>query len=279
MPLLGAHLSIRGGLKNIEKQCKYLNCVTFQIFSKNQLRWYAPPIEEDDLLEFKKFVAKENISAFVIHSSYLINIASSNDHLRKKSINALVDELRRAEVLGASVFVLHPGSPRKPEKVVTGLKRVIDALCRAIEESNVKKVKIAVENTAGSGYLLGKNLHELVSIVEGVEKCGYEIGVCIDTAHAFQSGYTLDNRFINDVYNLLGRKILVVHINDSLTEQGSRKDRHANIGKGHISLDFFESLVNDNRLGDIPFILETPGGLAMFKKDIETLRSMINEKV
>ncbi len=277
MPLFGAHLSIAGGLRNVEKQCAYLGCATFQIFTKNQLRWDTPPIEEKDLLEFRKFIVRRRISDFVVHSSYLINIASFNEKIRKKSINALGEELQRGEMIGASVFVLHPGSPRRPRSVIDGIKRAVTGLCSAIESSGVRKIKIAIENTAGSGYLLGRNLHELLAIVEGVEKCNYKIGVCIDTAHAFQSGYTLDARFIDELYSLFGNRIFVFHINDSLTEKGSRKDRHANIGEGRIPLEFFERLVNDRRFNKVPFILETPGGLLKFKKDLEILRSLLHE--
>lgn len=279
MPYLGAHLNISGWAKGIKKQCEYLKCETFQIFTKNPRRWYSPPIKEKDVEGFRQFVRESRIDVFVIHSSYLINIATSNKEIQERSLKSLIDELYRGEKLGASALVLHPGSIKGGESVIEGLGNAIDVISRAIEYSEVKNIRIAVENTAGSGYYLGKNLYELLAIVEGVERRGHKIGVCIDTAHAFQSGYYLDKEFMEKIYRLFRERILVFHINDSLTERGSKKDRHAHIGEGHISLDFFRNLLNDGRFSKVPFILEIPGGVEMYKKQLQILRGMLYEKV
>ncbi len=259
----------------MEKQCDYLGCDTFQIFAKNQLRWESRPLNPKEISTFKEFVQTKNIEKFVVHASYLLNLASINSDIREKSIKSLKEELKRADDIGASYLVLHPGSPKRKNSTKDGIKNVIDALCKAQNAVHLENVKIAVENTAGGGNLVGRNLHELLSIVEGVEKCGFEIGVCIDTAHAFESGYTLDARFIDEMHTLFKSRIFVFHINDSLTEKGSKRDRHANIGDGLIPTEFFKLLLNDKRFQKVPFILETPGGLEKFKKDLKTLRSMI----
>ena len=278
MLLLGAHLSIRNGVAGIFSQCEYLECDTFQIFSKSQLRWDAPPLDPGEVELFRRLFKEHNISTFIVHAAYLLNISSLDEEKWNKSVHALSSELKRAELLGASALVLHPGSPKKPGVKNEAIARAAMAIDRAVEMSGTEKVIVAVENTAGGGNSLGGNLHEILGIIENVRN-KKRVGVCFDTAHAFQSGYTLDDRFIEEFLHLFIGKIAAVHLNDSMTPQGSKRDRHANIGQGHIPLTFFREILNDKNFESVPKILETPGGLVKFREDLEKLRSMVDGKV
>ncbi len=278
MLLLGAHLSIRNGLVGIFEQCEYLGCDTFQIFSKSQLRWNAPPLDPEEVSLFRELLEKYGISRFVVHASYLLNISSLEEEKWQKSIVALSDELRRAELLGAAALILHPGSPKKPDVKNEAIAKASLAIDTAIKMSKTVSVAVAVENTAGGGNTLGGNLNEIKSIIENVENKD-RVGVCLDTAHALQSGYTLDRRFLNEFLNMFRGKVYAIHMNDSMTPKGSKKDRHENIGHGFVPLSFFREIMSEESFRSVPKILETPGGLVKFKGDIEKLRSMIDEKI
>ncbi len=276
--LLGAHLSIRNGLTGIFEQCEYLRCNTFQIFARNQLRWNVPPLKHEEVELFKEFLEKHGISKFVVHASYLLNISTLDDEKWQKSVEGLVIDLERAELLGAEALVLHPGSPKTPGVRGRAISRAAVAINRALEMSGTFSVSVAVENTAGGGNSLGGNLNEILSIIENVDY-KERVGVCLDTAHAFQSGYTLDKRFLKEYLDMFGDRVYVIHLNDSKTPQGSKRDMHANIGEGLIPLEFFKAVLNEKSFYKVPKILETPGGLVKFKEDIEKLRSMVNETV
>ena len=257
----GVHISIAGNIYQAVDRAVGLSCDTFQIFSRNPRGWLAKPLAKSDADEFRRRRNNSGIAPVAVHIPYLINLGSPEDALYHKSIRSYVDDIQRADLLGAEYFVTHLGSHRgKGEEF--GLKRIADGLQIAISEAG-PKLKILFENTAGSGDSLGHTLEQIARILELVpdEK---SLGLCFDTAHAYGAGYDIANEkglnaFLEKMERLLGKtRLCLIHANDSKAELGSRSDRHDDIGQGKIGLAGFRLIVNHPRLKSVPFILETP---------------------
>ncbi len=281
MPLLGAHVSISGGIHKAPKRGRDLGCDVIQVFSKNQMQWKAKPLTEEETEEFKKNIKKYDIKDVVIHTSYLINIGSPDEEKLKKSQDALIDEFYRASQLDIPYVVLHPGSHMgKGEEV--GLSIIKDSINYIFDITKDLKTMLLLETTAGQGSNLGYRFEQIAYLIENT-KDKERIGVCLDTCHIFAAGYDIrtkeayDNtmKAFDDIIGL--SKLRAIHLNDSKNDLGTRKDRHEHIGKGYIGLDGFKFIVNDERLQNIPMILETPGGDKYYKENLELLRSLIEE--
>jgi deoxyribonuclease-4 len=278
--LAGAHMSIAGGIYKAVERGKRVGCRTIQIFTKNSNQWGARILTEQDRLLFQKAQESCGIYPVVAHDSYLINLASPDSHLYKKSLNAFVEEMERANFLGIPYLVLHPGAHRGGG-VQKGVTRVAGALKRALDRVE-PPVVVLLENTAGQGSSLGSRFEELAAILERIPDPG-RVGVCLDTCHAFAAGYDIRTEegyeeTIGDLKRLIGiDKIRAFHLNDSKRDLGSRVDRHFHIGKGCIGLDAFRFLVNDRRFVGVPKILETPKGIQdrEDKRNLGTLRSLL----
>ncbi len=216
----------------------------------------------------------------IAHDSYLINPASPDPALRRKSLEALVEEMRRANFLGVGALVLHPGAHMGAGERA-GIRRVSATLNRALERVPAP-VQLLIENTAGQGSCLGHRFEHLAAILEGVRESG-RVGVCLDTCHTFAAGYDIrtEEGYLETMaafHRVVGTaRISAFHVNDSRRELGSRVDRHAHIGQGFLGLEAFRCLVNDRRFVDVPKILETPKGkdLAEDLMNLATLRSLI----
>lgn len=278
--LLGAHMSIEGGMfKAFERGAK-AGCNTLQIFLKNSNRWEARVLCEDDRILYTAAQKKTGISPVVAHISYLINLASPEPALWERSLDAFVIEMERANYLSVPCVILHPGAHMGAGER-EGIRRVADALERALSEV-APPVRILLENTAGQGSSLGHRFEQLAAILDRVrdEK---RIGICLDTCHLFAAGYDIRNQVgylktIEAVDRLIGiSKIGVFHVNDCNREFGSRIDRHEHIGRGLIGLEGFRALMNDLRFVRIPKILETPKGkdLKEDKINLTTLRGLV----
>ena len=264
---IGCHVSIAGGIDNSVLNAEELKCNTMQIFSKSAVTWREKIIEQDEILRFKKNLEQSsvNICPIFIHASYLINLASPSDELYSKSINAFVEEMKRANLLLTNPYVItHPGA-YVSEADEYGIQRVIRALNVILEKSadlNLKTV-ILLENTAGAGTQLGYTFCQLKKIIKGIEDKS-RIGLCFDTCHALAAGYNLSctdgiEQTLEEFDRHLNlRKLKLIHLNDSKYPLGSRKDRHMHIGEGFIGLKGFEIIVNHQYLKNLPFILETP---------------------
>lgn len=279
--LLGAHTSISGGLYKSLERGQEIGCETVQIFSKNQQQWASKPLNEADVESFHSAKSETGITRFFIHDSYLINLAHHDDEKWQKSINAFIDELERAERLGAEALIFHPGSTLKKMTDDEGCDRVADALNICLDAFDCA-CKPAIENTAGQGSNLGWRFEHTARILDAVNE-PERVGTCFDTCHAFAAGYDLrteadyDATF-NEYDDVIGLdKLLTFHINDSKVELSRRVDRHENLGHGHIGEECFRCLVNDDRFADRLGALETPmesnGGHA---RDLELLRSFVN---
>jgi deoxyribonuclease IV len=277
--LIGAHMSIAGGLYRALERGRQVNCRAVQIFLKNSNQWSAKPLTEQDRKLFGDNQKNFDIVSVVAHDSYLINLASPDETLYQKSIHAFTEELNRASFLGIPYLVLHPGA-HMGAGVSAGISRIASALNHALE-AVAPSVTVLLETTAGQGSSLGHRFEELAAIMEKI-KDRNRIGVCLDTCHAFAAGYDLRTpdayKATMDEFNrLIGiENIRVFHVNDSKKELGSRIDRHAPIGEGFIGLEAFRFLINDPRFSHIPKILETPKGTG-FQEDernLATLRSL-----
>lgn len=271
MKLIGPHLSIAKGLHTIQKQMKYLKCETCAIFLKNQKRYESPALTEEAIESFKKEV--ENPLILLPHGSYLINLA--NPEKIQKNMDCFVDELKRCHSLGIKLYNLHPGSDVTNIGVEKATKLVGDNINDAMKI--VPGVVILIENMAGQGNVLGKTFEELRMIIDNVTD-KERIGVTLDTCHLFASGYDIRTeesfeRVMKEFDEKVGLKYLkAMHLNDSLHELGTRKDRHQGIGKGKIGIDAFKYIMNSKYFEDIPMVLETPDP-DQYIHEIELLKS------
>lgn len=280
MDLFGAHVSISGGIENAILSGNELQCNAIQIFSKQQLRWNAKPLLEKEIAPYRESLKKSAIKSVIIHDSYLINLGSPDKENLIKSREAFLEEVIRAESLNAAGLVLHPGSHGNKITEDECMKVIAESIAITLDKTKGFTTKLFIENTAGQGNTVGYTFEQLAKIIDLVSGKD-RIGVCFDTCHAFASGYEIRNekayeeifRRFNDLIGL--DKIHVFHINDSKRDRGTRVDRHENIGIGLMGKEPFRYLVNDIRFKNIPMILETPGGDAWFRTNLNLLRSMV----
>lgn len=258
---IGVHVSIAGGIYESLERAKALGCNTMQIFSRNPRGWLVSRLEAHDIAEFKRLKLKYDIRPVVVHIPYIINLSTPDDKLYKKSIDAYIEDVKRADALGAEYFVTHLGS-HVGSGEDNGIYRFSKALDKVIKTSK-PRLTILLENTAGSGDSIGYKFGHLKRIIDGLSSAA-NIGVCFDTAHIFESGYDiksksgLENTF-KEFDKMLGLSMIkVVHFNDSLSEFNSRVDRHQHIGKGRIGIDAMSRIINHPGLKGAAFIMETP---------------------
>ncbi len=274
--LLGAHVSVAGGLYKAFSWIDKYHCECFQIFTKSQLRWTSPPLKKEDVgLWTEAWLASGKLPC-VIHDSYLINLSSPEEELRQRSVNALVDELERAHALGIAYVNTHPGS-HKGAGAERGLKACARSLSEVLERTAHLNSSLLLETTAGQGNDLGSSFEHLAYLIEHT-KGGERLGVCFDTCHAFAAGYDFTtgesyDKLWNDFDRLIGVEyVKAFHLNDSKFPCGSHRDRHAEIGKGHIGETGFRRLVCDPRFQNIPGITELPVNITL--PSLETLRRL-----
>jgi len=278
--LVGAHMSIAGGIYRAFEHGRNAGCRTIQIFLKNSNQWKGKPLSEEDRTLYRQAQQQTNIRPAVAHNSYLINLASPDPALYEKSLDAFVDEMKRANFLGVSCVILHPGSHMGTGEG-DGIARVAAALNRALDRVD-PPVRILLENTAGQGSCLGHRFEHLAAVLERVTDAN-RVGVCLDTCHTFAAGYDIRTeegyvRTMREFDRLVGiGRIAVIHVNDCMKNLGCRVDRHTHIGKGFIGLEGFRCLVNDRRFAKVPKILETPKGedLKLDKMNLATLRRLV----
>ncbi|MBU1616566.1 MAG: deoxyribonuclease IV [Candidatus Margulisbacteria bacterium] len=282
--LLGAHMSIAGGVDKAIERGLSIGCAAIQIFVKNNNQWAGKPLSGQEIERFKTARKQSGIFVFA-HAGYLINLATPLSDNLEKSHNSMIDELERCEALGLPFIVLHPGSHLgKGEGQGIGL--VIKHLNELIKQTKGFQVKIALETTAGQGTNLGYKFAHLAEILSGIKE-PERLAVCFDTCHSFAAGYDLKTpagyrATWEEFDRTIGLdKLIAFHLNDSLKGLGSKLDRHEHIGRGELGLEPFRFLMNDKRFENLPMVLETPKGPEM-KEDFENikiLRGLIDEKV
>ncbi|MFM8984946.1 MAG: deoxyribonuclease IV [Planctomycetia bacterium] len=263
---LGAHQSIAGGFHKAVERAVETGCECLQIFTRNINQWDVAPIDPAAAAAFKVAVRQAHLACVVAHDSYLINPATADAALRRKSIAGLVTELERAEQLGIRWVVAHPGAAGE-QPVATAVARAADGIAAALDRTHGRAAGILVETTAGQGSCLGATFAEIAAILARVDEQPARrrrIGVCLDTCHVFAAGYPLAPRAaldppLDEFDRLIGlRRLALIHANDSKKPRGSRVDRHEAIGKGKIGRAAFGLLMKHPRLTGIPIVLETP---------------------
>jgi len=281
--MFGSHLSISGGLHNALLSAEKFGMDTVQVFTKNQQQWKCRPLDEASVTSWSTECKRVGFEHTVSHDSYLINLASPDEALWRKSVDLFVEEVSRCVLLGIPYLVTHPGA-HVGSGEEAGLRRVAAGLDEVESRVDANGVTICLEITAGQGSSLGYRLEHLAQIISLVKKPKH-LGVCLDTAHLFAAGYDFRGRkyskFIKEVDAKLGRQYIKVwHLNDSKKDLGSRVDRHDHIGHGKIGLDGFRPIVRDKSFKNIPKILETPkekspNGRDWDQVNLETLRSLL----
>jgi len=259
--LLGAHTSTSGGVSQAIGRAPACGFTAAQIFVKNNKQWFAPPLAETEIAQFRA-ARKELGIYFFAHNSYLVNLASQDPEMFSTSVRAMIAEVERAEALGLPFIVMHPGSHGGAGEDA-GLRRIVQGLDEIVKATPGFSCRMALEITAGQGKALGYRLEHLSYLINSVisEK---RFGICLDTAHLFAAGYnirTLDGyqETMGQVEKLFGfQRVLGLHLNDSKVPLGKRVDRHEHLGDGEIGLDCFKWLVQDPRWAQTPKVLETP---------------------
>ncbi len=272
---IGAHVSIAGGVAEAPKNAAEIGCECFQMFSRSPRGGPAPELTPQVINDFQESLKQNKQVAFYIHTPYYINLASSNNKIRFGSISVIREELERSSQLGAEAVMTHLGSAKDVgekiavKKVAAGIKQALNGY--------KGKTKFLIELSAGSGMIVGDTFEEVAKII----KLGQhpEVGVCFDTAHCFASGYDLRNqaavkKTFDQFDKVIGlKKLGLIHVNDSMVEFDSHKDRHAHLGDGEIGLDGFKALVREPRLKSVNLVLETPKDNKRID-DIKTLKRL-----
>jgi deoxyribonuclease-4 len=275
--LLGAHMSIRGGVSMAIERARSIRCTAMQIFVKNNMQWFARPLGREEIRAFLDHVQRGKLLSVFGHANYLINFASTNPQFHANSIRALSEELIRADQFELPFLVLHPGAHLGAGEEA-GLEKIIASIDKVFRKIPKVKTKIALETTAGQGSCIGHRFEHLAFIIANVRE-PERLCVCLDTAHLFAAGYDISNehstrKTLREFDRVIGRDRLVgIHVNDSKTARGSRVDRHEHIGKGRIGLGAFRFIMRDRRFRKIPKVLETPKGKDLCE-DVMNLRTL-----
>jgi len=280
MKYVGAHVSASGGVFNAPINAKAIGAKSFALFTKNQRQWVAKPLDDEIISKFKQELEKSEIlpKHVLPHDSYLINLGHPDEEKRAKSLEAFIDELQRCKQLGLDRLNFHPGSHLKLISEDNCLEFISESMNEALRQTD--GVSLVVENTAGQGSNLGYKLEHLGYLMDNsIDKA--RVGVCIDTCHTFTAGYDLrDQKVYDETMNkfdtIIGFEYLKgMHLNDSKPDLGSRVDRHDSIGKGKLGIDTFKFIMNDERINDIPMVLETIDDI-IWEEEIKLLYSLIN---
>lgn len=280
-PLIGAHMSVSGGMHTAFERGERIGCATMQVFTKNSNQWDGKPLSDEAVQTYKTAGAKSSISPVLSHASYLINLCAKDPSVLRRSRAAFVDELKRAEALGILGVIVHPGAhmgagEEEGIRLIAGSVNIIHENTPGISALTI------LETTAGQGSAVGFRFEQLQKIIALVEERS-RMAVCLDTCHVFAAGYDIRTpqgweETIREFDATIGLDHLVaVHVNDSKKELGSRVDRHDHIGKGRIGLPGFAMLMNDPRFRNIPKILETEKSEDMHEdvENLSVLRSLI----
>ena len=278
-------MSIGGGVHRAIERSRSIDCTAMQIFVKNNMQWFARPLERAEISAFLDHVQRRELRSVFAHANYLINLAATNPQFHANSLRALSEELMRADQLELPFLVLHPGA-HLGAGVDAGLAKIIDSIDRVLAGIPKVKTRIALETTAGQGSCVGDRFEHLAAIIANVRE-PERLCVCLDTAHVFAAGYELATeklarKTFAEFDRVIGlERLVALHLNDSKTARGSRVDRHEHIGKGRIGSEAFRFIMRDRRFRKIPKVLETPKGkdLAEDVENMKTLRELADTRI
>jgi len=273
--LLGAHMSISGGVHIAIERARSIDCTAMQMFVKNNMQWFARPLAPEEIRAFLEHRQRSDLSSIFAHANYLINLAATNPQFHANSIRALSEELTRADQLQLPFLVLHPGAHLGAGEAA-GLDKIVASINRVFRKIPKGRTRIALETTAGQGSCLGHTFEQIVYIIDNVRE-PERLCVCLDTAHVFAAGYDISSeagikKTFREFERTIGlKRLAAIHVNDSKAEPGSRVDRHEHIGKGRIGLAAFRFIMNEPRFRNIPKVLETPKGKDL-REDLANMR-------
>ncbi|HJQ70958.1 MAG TPA: deoxyribonuclease IV [Blastocatellia bacterium] len=261
-PRIGVHTSIAGGLPNAVESAVAKGCDAFQIFARNPRGWLERPLSQEEVIKFRMTRERAALWPVAIHSVYLINLAAQDPVIQARSREAFRQEIERAIRLGADYLVVHPGNP-KTAPAEAGIQTAVESIREAARGLKLNgEMTILIENTAGQGSSIGCNFEQVADIVAALDDL--PVGVCLDTAHTFASGYDISTEAglratVRAIRRSFGfDRLKLVHCNDSKAPLGSRVDRHQHIGLGHIGAEAFGRILHNLKFRSVPFILETP---------------------
>jgi deoxyribonuclease-4 len=282
MKYVGAHVSASGGVENAPVNAAEIGAKAFALFTKNQRQWVSNPLSMASIKLFRENCEKLGFRPFQIlpHDSYLINLGHPEKEPLEKSRTSFLDEMQRCEQLGLDRLNFHPGSHLNSISEEECLSRIAESINIVLDKT--KGVTAVIENTAGQGTNMGHKFEHLRFMIDKVEDKS-RVGVCLDTCHAFTSGYDIKTpEGYKATFSLFDKIVGFnylkgIHINDSKKELASRVDRHDNLGKGLLGEDFFRMLMNDERFDNIPLILETPEE-SLWEEEIKKLYSLVGKK-
>jgi len=281
MKYVGAHVSASGGVENAPVNANEIGAKAFALFTKNQRQWFSNPLTRASIKAFRDNCARLEFMPFQIlpHDSYLINLGHPDKEQLEKSRASFLDEMKRCEQLGLDRLNFHPGSHLKEISEEECLARIAESINIVLDKT--KGVTAVIENTAGQGTNMGHRFEHLQFIIGKVEDKS-RVGVCIDTCHAYTSGYDIKtavgfSETFSQFEKIVGFNYLKgMHLNDSKKELATRVDRHDNLGKGFLGEDIFRLIMNDPRFDDMPLILETPEE-SLWKEEIKSLYALVGK--
>lgn len=269
---IGCHLSASNGYLAMAKQAIEIGANTFQFFTRNPRGGKAKPIDEEDIHEFIEFAKKNSINVILAHSPYTLNACSADEGIREFAKQIMEDDINRLEYTPGNYYNFHPGS-HVGQGIEVGINYIADMLNFILKPE--QSTMVLLETMAGKGSEIGRNFNEIKAIIDKVNLKD-KIGVCLDTCHIWDAGYDIVNNFdkvLDEFDKIIGlNKLKAIHLNDSMNEKEAHKDRHAKIGDGKIGLEALVNVINNPRIKELPFYLETPNELDGYKKEIEILK-------
>lgn len=269
---IGCHLSASKGYLAMAKQAVSIGANTFQFFTRNPRGGKAKEINEDDVKAFLEYSKEHGINRILAHAPYTLNACSADSGIREFAKNTMADDLKRMEYTPGNYYNFHPGS-----HVGQGVEVGIDFIAEMLNEILTKEqtTTVLLETMSGKGSEVGRNFEELKAIIDKV-KLKDKLGVCLDTCHIWDGGYDVVNNFdgvLDEFDKIIGlEKLKAIHLNDSKNDLSSHKDRHEKIGEGKIGLDAISKIINNDRIKELPFYLETPNEIDGYEREIELLK-------
>lgn len=271
---IGCHLSASKGYVHMAKEILSIGGNTFQFFTRNPRGGSAKEIDKNDIEQFNTIASENGIEIILAHAPYTINVCSADEKIRRFGIETMKDDLLRLDLVSNCMYNFHPGS-HVGQGIDVGIQLIIDALNEILFKE--QKTIVLLETMAGKGSEVGRSFEEIKRIIDGVE-LKEKLGVCLDTCHVYDAGYDIINNLdmiLDEFDRVIGLDYLkAVHINDSKNPFESHKDRHEKIGDGTIGTNAFEKIINNPRLKELPFYLETPNELEGYEKEIKLLKDL-----
>ena len=270
---IGCHVSSSKGYVQMLKDTLYIGGNTFQRFTRNPRGGDAKPIDDNDLNQFIKLREENGFCAILAPAPYTLNAASAKMEVRDFAKRVFIDDISILERIPNAMYNFHPGS-HVGQGVELGTQYIIDILNEVLKED--QKTIVLLETMSGKGSEIGKTFDEIKAIIDGV-KLNDKLGVCLDTCHVFDGGYDIVNNLdevLDEFDRIVGLdRLKAIHLNDSKNQLASHKDRHEKIGKGNIGLEALTKVINNERLKNLPFFLETPNELDGYKEEISLLKA------